>query len=78
MSIWQAAASPVAEGDAADPAASPQSRHLRRRVREEAQAAVTAAGLGATLAHLALATAYARRLREENPAAPASAAPPAP
>jgi hypothetical protein len=44
-------------------------------VHEEAQAAVNAAGLDATLAHLALATAYARRLRAQIPGAAASAVP---
>jgi hypothetical protein len=43
-------------------------------VRQEAEAAVRAAGIDATLAHLALATAYARRLREQKTAAGASAA----
>jgi hypothetical protein len=45
-------------------------------VREEARAAVNAAGLRATLAHLALATAYARRLLDQKQTAPASAANP--
>jgi hypothetical protein len=40
------------------------SDHLERRVREEADAAARASGLAATMAHLELATAYARRLRD--------------
>jgi hypothetical protein len=36
--------------------------HLRKRVRQEAQAAVRASSLAATLVHVSLATAYARRL----------------
>lgn len=54
------------EAGAPDAAATHDLRHLRRRVREEAKAAVSAAGLDATLAHLALATAYARRLRAQR------------
>jgi hypothetical protein len=46
-------------------------------VKEEAEAAASAAGLDSTLAHLALATAYARRLRDENPPAAACGAAPA-
>jgi hypothetical protein len=36
--------------------------HLCRRVREEAEAAIGAGSMAATLIHLALATGYARRL----------------
>ena len=50
-------------------------RHLERRVREEAKAAVGAAGVAATLAHIALATGYARRAAEQEGAAAPGADP---
>lgn len=40
-------------------------RYLERRVREEAGAAVIATSTAATLIHIALATAYARRFGEK-------------
>ena len=51
-------------GDAAS--AARLRRPLERRVLEEAKAAVRADGLAATLAHIALATAYARRVAEHR------------
>ena len=41
-------------------------RYLERRVREEAEAAVRASSTEATLLHIALATAYARRFGETS------------
>jgi hypothetical protein len=38
--------------------------HLRRRVAEEAEAAVRATSVRATIIHVTMATAYARSLRE--------------
>jgi hypothetical protein len=40
--------------------------YLKRRVYEEARAAVAAPSTGATLAHVILATAYAKRLGEQS------------
>ena len=57
---------PEAAVPAAEAAATRLLGHLERRVREEAKAAVSAAGFPATLAHIALATAYARRVGEEK------------
>jgi hypothetical protein len=39
-------------------------RHLRRRVAEEVAAALASASIPATVAHLRLATGYARRLAD--------------
>jgi hypothetical protein len=44
--------------------------YLHCRVREEADAAVRAASLEATLAHIHLATAFANRIRDYSAAAP--------
>ena len=38
--------------------------HLRRRVRQEAEAAVNASTVAATIVHVTLANCYARRLQE--------------
>jgi hypothetical protein len=51
-----------ASGDDAVPA--PCLDYLQRRVREEAEAAVRATSMPATLIHVALATAYAKRFGE--------------
>ena len=49
-----------------DPSAGCALRYLERRVREEAEAAVRASSTQATLLHIALATAYARRFGETS------------
>lgn len=46
--------------------AQPDAMYLRRRVQEEAAAAASADSLAATLIHVELATAYARRCRDED------------
>ncbi len=53
--------------------ASPSLEYLQRRVREEAEAAVRASSMPATLIHVALATAYAKRFGEMSNLAPVSA-----
>ncbi|HWH21689.1 MAG TPA: hypothetical protein VNT25_00150 [Allosphingosinicella sp.] len=47
---------------------SPDDSYLSSRARQEAQAAVDASSLAATIAHVTLATAYARRRVEERAA----------
>ena len=47
-----------------DASASGSLSFLQRRVREEAEAAVRASSMPATLIHVALATAYAKRIGE--------------
>lgn len=48
------------------PDADAELNYLKRRVYQEARAAVTASSTSATLAHVILATAYARRMGEQT------------
>ena len=54
----------------AQPLQASERDHLSRRVREEAEAAIGAGSIAATLIHIALATGYARRLSDEAGSSP--------
>lgn len=53
-------------GEQVDPYEDSELNYLKRRIYQEAEAAVAASSTDATLIHVVLATAYAKRLGEQS------------